>query len=63
MKRSILIVDDMDINRELLAEAFREKYEIIEAANGIEAVEKLDNKANDIAAVLLDMVMPEMDGT
>ena len=37
MKRSILIVDDMDINRELLAEAFKEKYEIVEAGNGVEA--------------------------
>lgn len=41
MKRSILIVDDMDINREMLAEAFREKYNIIEAENGREALATL----------------------
>lgn len=38
MKRSILIVDDMDINRDLLAEVFRDKYNIIEADNGREAL-------------------------
>ena len=38
MKRSILIVDDMDINRELLAEAFKDKYDIIEAENGNDAI-------------------------
>lgn len=43
MKRSILIVDDMDINREMLAEAFREKYNIIEAENGREALEIIEN--------------------
>ena len=62
MKRSILIVDDMDINREMLAEAFREKYNIIEAENGREALEIIENNEQDIAAILLDLVMPEMDG-
>ena len=62
MKRSILIVDDMDINRELLAEAFRDKYTIVEAGNGVEALKYLDDKTRDYAAVLLDMVMPEMNG-
>jgi len=63
MRRSILIVDDMDINRELLAETFKDKYEIIEAENGVEAIKQLEERSHDIAAVLLDMVMPEMSGT
>ncbi len=58
MRRSILIVDDMDINREILAEAFKDKYEIIEAENGVEAIKQLDENSHDIAAVLLYMVMP-----
>ncbi|MGN0682054.1 MAG: response regulator, partial [Oscillospiraceae bacterium] len=62
MKRSIVIVDDMDINREILAEAFKDKYNIIEAENGVVAMKYIDDKSLDIAAVLLDMVMPEMDG-
>ncbi|MGN1422265.1 MAG: two-component system response regulator, partial [Oscillospiraceae bacterium] len=62
MKRCILIVDDMDINREILAEAFRDRYEIIEADNGNAAMKYIGDKSLDIAAVLLDMVMPEADG-
>lgn len=38
MKRHILIVDDMEINREILAEAFSDKYDIIEADNGNSAL-------------------------
>ncbi len=62
-RRSILIVDDMDINREILAEAFKDKYDIIEAENGVEAVKHIEDGSEDIAAVLLDMIMPEMNGT
>lgn len=62
MKRSILIVDDMDINRELLAEIFRDKYNIIEAESGTDALFYIESDAYDIAAVLLDLIMPEMDG-
>ena len=58
MKRSILIVDDMDINREILAEAFRDKYEILEADNGNSAMKYIEDKSIDIAALLLDLVMP-----
>lgn len=62
MNRSILIVDDMDINREILAEAFKDKYRIIEADNGNSAIRELEDNSNGIAAVLLNMVMPEADG-
>lgn len=61
MRNTILIVDDMEINRAILAEAFKDEYKIAEAENGIEAVDIL-NKNDDIAAVLLDLIMPEMDG-
>lgn len=61
MNKAILIVDDMEINRGVLAAGFGDEYEILEAENGLEALEQLDNHDN-IAAVLLDLVMPKLDG-
>lgn len=60
-KKTILIVDDMEINREILAEIFKSDYEIVEACDGVEAVEIL-NREDDIVAVLLDIIMPKLDG-
>ncbi len=59
--KTILIVDDMEINRAILAEGFTDTYHIIEAENGKQAMETI-NAHRDIAAVLLDLIMPEMDG-
>ena len=53
MRNTILIVDDMEINRAILAEGFSDVYEIVEASNGKEALEII-NSNNNIAAVLLD---------
>jgi len=61
-KRTILIVDDTEINREILGEIFKNKYNILEAENGKKALDILDSKKGAVAAVLLDIVMPEMDG-
>lgn len=58
----ILIVDDTDINREILAEMLGGDYIILEASNGKEALSLLQDKSTEISLVLLDMVMPEMDG-
>jgi putative two-component system response regulator len=60
--RSILIVDDNEINRGILAEIFKEKYDILEAGNGVEAMKELEQNRGKLAAILLDIVMPEMDG-
>ncbi len=60
--RSILVVDDNEINRGILGEIFKDKYEILEAENGLEAMKSLEKHENDLAAILLDIVMPEMDG-
>ncbi len=61
-KKQILIVDDEEVNREILKEMFRDgQYELIEAEDGEDAIAKL--KSNDrIVLVLLDIVMPIMDG-
>ncbi len=61
-KDTILIVDDMEINRAILCETFRAEHEIMEAENGRQALDIVLNPENSIAAVLLDIVMPVMDG-
>ncbi len=62
MKQTILIVDDAAMNRALLADILGDEYEIIEAGNGLEAVAAMQAHAAEISLVLLDIVMPEMDG-
>ena len=58
----ILIVDDAPINRMLLSEILAERYDLVEAEDGAQAVSILEQNARDFALVLLDIVMPEMDG-
>lgn len=58
----ILIVDDSPMNRAILADMLDEQYEILEAENGVSAVEILHRCGTDISLVLLDIVMPKMDG-
>lgn len=60
-KPTILIVDDVDINREILCEMFRE-CNTLQAENGKEAIEIIASKQDEISVVLLDVVMPVMDG-
>lgn len=60
-KQQILIVDDEEINRAILSSVFEEEYEVIEAANGKEAVEHIEND-NNIVLILLDVIMPVLDG-
>lgn len=63
MKRdTILIFEDNDIDRAILAELFRSDYKILEAANGKEGIALLNSNLATIAVVLLDNLMPEMDG-
>jgi putative two-component system response regulator len=59
---SILVVDDVDINRTILAAILDDEYKIFEAANGIEALKVLAGMDPLPEAVLLDFMMPEMDG-
>lgn len=60
-KQQILIVDDEEINRTILRGLFEDDYEVLEAGNGGEAIDQLDNNTN-IVLVLLDVVMPVMSG-
>ena len=61
-KGKILIVDDSEMNRAILADMLEEEYEILEAEDGAEGVAILEKHASDIALVLLDIVMPRLDG-
>lgn len=62
MRNKILIVDDVEINRMMIGAILEEEYEIVWADNGKTALEILDEMKDEIAAILLDLVMPEMDG-
>mgnify|MGYP000947624979 FL=1 len=57
-----ICVDDSEINREILKEILKEDYRILEAANGEECLEQLERYGTGISLVLLDIVMPEIDG-
>lgn len=61
-RRKILVVDDSEINRSILVDILGEEFEIFEAADGLEAVALLEKYEMDISAVLLDIVMPHMNG-
>lgn len=61
-KKKLLVVDDMEVSRAVLRSMFEDRYEILEAENGHVAMELLKEHASQIAAVMLDMVMPQMDG-
>lgn len=59
---SILIVDDMAVNRAILKELFEYEFDTLEAENGKEALEQLEQHREEIKVILLDIVMPVMDG-
>ena len=62
IKPQILIVDDSALNRMILSEILKEDYRILEAEDGNECLEMLDQHGLGISLVLLDIVMPGMDG-
>lgn len=62
MRNKILIVDDVEINRDLLSEMLSDQYDIVMAENGRQALEILEKIHDDLSAMLLDLIMPEVDG-
>ena len=62
MRDKILIVDAVEINRELLEEILGDEYEILMAENGKQAMKILEAQHEQIAVLMLDLVMPQMDG-
>lgn len=61
-RHQILVVDDLESNRIILAEIFRKDYEILEASSTREALQALKGNAAGIAAVLLDWHLSGEDG-
>ena len=59
-KATMIIVDDVESNRVILTQFFKEDYTVLEACNGREALQIIENQPVDI--ILLDLVMPVMDG-
>ena len=62
IKQRILVVDDSEMNRAILCEMLKDDFEIIEATNGQECVSLIEQYGKEISLVLLDIVMPIMDG-
>lgn len=61
-KYKVLIVDDSEMNRAILTDMLEDEFDVIEASDGTKAISILKTFSSDISLVLLDIVMPEMDG-
>lgn len=61
-RNKMLIVDDTEMNRAVLSEVFADEFTVIEASNGMEALQIIAKYADSLAVVLLDVVMPVSDG-
>lgn len=62
LRRKVLVVDDNAINRELLCNILRNDFEVIEIENGEDTIQYILREPEAISAVLLDILMPKMDG-
>ncbi|MEG0355763.1 MAG: EAL domain-containing protein, partial [Lachnospiraceae bacterium] len=60
--KTILVVDDNAVNRTILSKILSEEYAVMQAENGQVALELLHRHTEEIAAIMLDIVMPVMDG-
>ncbi len=61
-KKTVLITDDVEVNRVILREILKDEYNLLEAADGLETMELIHQNSDSISAVLLDVIMPNMDG-
>lgn len=61
-RERILIADDADVGRGILRSLLKKDYDVIEAKNGLEVIQILKSAPENIATLLLDMMMPVMDG-
>ena len=58
----ILLADDADVGRAILRSLLRKDFEVVEGRNGLEAIRALEASGGGLAAVVLDVMMPVMDG-
>ena len=61
-KRTILIVDDEDLIRELLADALSDDFKVLAARNGEESLTLFEQHRDEIELVITDLIMPQMRG-
>lgn len=61
-KDTIMLVDDEELIKKTLTDVLTEEFEVICASNGKEALELLEENVNRIAVIVLDLIMPVMDG-
>lgn len=61
-KRKMLIVDDLDLDRDILKELFENEFDILEAVNGQKGIDLIKQYGSQISIVLLDIHMPVMSG-
>lgn len=61
-ERTLLIVDDVALNRDILKAVLEDEYTVIEARGGREALRILERFEDAVSAVLLDIMMPDMNG-
>lgn len=62
VQKTVLVVEDSEINRATLSGILSAEYRVLEAGNGREALDLLKRHGEEIALILLDIVMPVMDG-
>ena len=60
--KTLLLIEDDEINRQFLLEILQEDYVVLTAANGQHGLDILEKEAQSISAILLDIQMPVMDG-
>ena len=61
-KQKILIADDSEMNRSILADMLEDEWEIMEVENGVQAIAAMEKYGVELSLLLLDIVMPELDG-
>ena len=61
-RRTVLVVEDNDMNREILCDLLEDDFDVMQAENGLVGLLKLEEHGSDIAMVLLDVYMPLCDG-
>ena len=62
MRKTAIIADDVELNRDLLAEILEDSFHVVEAADGLEVLRAVRENEGDVAVLLLDLLMPNMDG-
>ena len=62
IKDTILVVDDDELIKKSIISVLSEEFEVIDACNGKEALDLLEHNINRVAVIVLDLIMPVMDG-